>query len=152
MILNLVAQKRIIGKHSDITRLRNQGLIPAVVDGRGNVGKNVVVDEIEFSKILKHSTEEIVMIDLEIDGDKIRTVVKSKQIHPVTRKFLHVDFLELHDDKTIVMNIPIHFVGTPIGTKQGGRYEILVRNVEVVGLPTNLPEKLLVNVENLEAG
>jgi large subunit ribosomal protein L25 len=152
MILNLVAQRRTLGKKSDRTKLRNEGLIPAVIYGRGNVGQNVVISEVDFGKILKHTTEEVVMIDIEVDGVKTRTIIKAKQIHPVTRKYLHVDFLELHDDKPIVVNVPIHYVGSPAGTKQGGRYEVLVRLVEIVALPGNVPATLSVNVDHMEAG
>jgi len=153
MNLKLETQKREMGKKSNLTTLRKSGFIPAVVYGEDLADNiNISICDSDFMKSIKKSLGELAFYDLNIEGKEYRTVIKEKQIHPVSRKTLHIDFQVLHEGSPIVVHIPFKFTGIPAGAKHGGLLEILHRNVEVVCLPKHIVEDIEVDVSSLENG
>ena len=95
------------------------------------------------------------LIDLEIkdaSGSPVKAFVKDYQRHPITDEILHVDFFRVTMTEAISTNVPVEIVGTPIGVKQGGILEIIEREIEVECLPSDLPEKITIDVTNLAIG
>ena len=93
----------------------------------------------------------LVEIDWE-DGRQNRAILKDVQFHPLTDAVLHLDFLEVFGDKPIVMNVPVELVGHAKGVKAGGKLNHAMRRLRVKGHAAQIPEKLIVNVDNLELG
>ena len=90
------AQSRTAEKKSDVTRLRGEGFIPAVVYSKGKAGVPVKLNEHDFEMMLKHHSGENLMIDLQVDGQSAQHVlIKEIQHHPLTSRILHVDFHEM---------------------------------------------------------
>ena len=152
MILNLAVQSRTIGKKSERKALRKGGNIPAVIYSEGQPGTPVSVPTNEFLKLYKKSIGRVAVFNLTLDGQEIRTIVKSRQIHPVSRDYIHVDFLELHKGKEISLSVPFKFTGTPTSLKEGGTLEITMRELKVSCLPRHIPEDIPLNVENIKIG
>jgi large subunit ribosomal protein L25 len=152
MNLELKASVRELGKKSDLNKFRREGFIPAVVYGEGQTGTNILLEAIEFQKQYKKSIGEVAIFELNLGENTIKAFIKEKQIHPLTREFLHVDFVELHKGKPITLNIPIHFTGVAKGTKAGGLLELLHRTLEVSCLPKDIPDEINVDVSNLDVG
>ena len=152
MILNLAVQSRTIGKKSERKALRKGGNIPAVIYSEGQPGTPVSVPTNEFLKLYKKSIGRVAVFNLTLDGNEIRTIVKSRQIHPVSRDYIHVDFLELHKGKEISLAVPFKFIGTPTSLKEGGTLEITMRELKVSCLPRHIPEDIPLNVENIKIG
>jgi large subunit ribosomal protein L25 len=155
--------------------LRKQGLIPAVLYGRMpvelpyqgtlNAGekiveisnqKGLVVTEfsISFDGVRKLIyTPEIHLVDIDIKGSKqVKAILKDSQYHPVSDTILHIDFLEVFDDKPIVMEVPIILEGHAIGVKSGGKLNQSMRTLKAKGLAPDIPEVLKINVDHLELG
>jgi large subunit ribosomal protein L25 len=93
MILNLAVQARSLGKKSELKNLRKSGLIPAVIYSEGQPGMNISVPTNEFNKLYRKSIGEVAVFNLTLNGNEMHAIVKDRQIHPVSRDFVHVDFM-----------------------------------------------------------
>ena len=152
MNIAIEAQKREIKKKSDLTVLRNEKRIPAIIYKQGQEGLNISLEEAEFARIYRQSIGEIAFFDIKVDGNEYKTVIKEKQIHPVTRKVMHIDFQEVIPENKITMKIPLKFIGEPHGIKEGGELEILVRNLHIKCLPKDIPEEVKIDISPLGVG
>jgi len=152
MILNLAVQSRTTGKKSERKGLRKSGVIPAVIYSEGQPGKPISVPTNEFYKLYKKSIGEVAVFNLSLDGTEIRAIVKDRQIHPVSRAYIHVDFLELHKGKEISLSVPFRFIGTPHSLKEGGTLDVVMRDIKVSCLPRHIPDDIPINIENIKIG
>lgn len=152
MIFTLSAQARKTVRKSDLTKLRAQGMIPAVLYGPNTDAISISINDAEFTKCYKKSFAELSFYELELDGKKYHTILKDKLIHPVSRGFLHLDFLEVPATAHMEFEIPIHFVGEAIGTKEGGFADIVQRSVKLVCQADKLPQGLELDISNLHVG
>lgn len=138
------------------TQIRKQGLVPAVVYKAGKETLSISVNEKEFKKALHTSAGENVLIELKIAGpgkDQSRTVlIKEMQYHPYKDNILHVDFHQIALDEVIKVKVPVHTKGEAAGVKAGGILERIMWEVEIECLPTQIPEKLEIDVASLEIG
>ena len=92
------------------------------------------------------------MVNLTIDGVEHKAVIKELQFHPVSDALLHVDFLEITAEKPVTVGIPVELKGLANGVRNGGRLALLIRQIKVTAVYTNIPEKLIIDVTNLELG
>jgi large subunit ribosomal protein L25 len=152
MIFTLKAEPRNTVKKSDLTKLRASGMIPAVVYGAGVEATKLSVQDNEFMKCYKKSFKELAFYELELNGKKYHTILKDKQIHPVRRNFLHLDFLVLDPDSVMEIEIPLNYVGEPVGTKEGGFMDIIQRSIKVQCKVTDIPEGLHLDVTDMQVG
>ena len=95
---------------------------------------------------------EVHTVALTVDGKKYKCILQDVQFHPVNEQILHVDFLELLDDKIVKIEIPVKLVGTAVGVIKGGKLVTKLKKVTVKALPANLPDFIEVDVTNLEVG
>ena len=137
-----------VGKR-DAKELRYQGLVPAVLYG-GKEQTALSVSAADLKPVLY--TADVIIVELNIDGQTKRAIVQDAQFHPLTDVVTHVDFLELFDDKEVSLNIPIKLTGTSPGVKMGGKLVQKLRNLRVKALPANLPQEIAVPMESLEVG
>ena len=93
---------------------------------------------------------EVCFVDLDIDGKKIKAVPQDSQFHKVTDALLHVDFLELSDDRPIRMAVPLLTTGNAAGVLKGGKLVKRMRRLRLRALPANMPENITVDVTNLD--
>lgn len=149
MNVKIVAKAREKGKKSDMTNLRNSGHIPAIIYGEGQEGQKISLEKIPFLRAYKKTIGEIALFDIELDGKKITTILKEKQIHPVSRDFMHIDFQELHKGVSITVNVPFRYIGEPVGISLGGVLEIMVRDIEVSCLPKDIPEDIEIDISTI---
>lgn len=137
-----------VGKR-DARELRYEGQVPAVLYG-GKEQTHLAVSAADLKPILY--TSEVTFIELDVNGKKTRAIIQEAQFHPLTDQITHVDFLELFDDKEVIVNIPIRLVGVSPGVKMGGKLVQKLRNLRVKALPNNLPQEIEVPMEGLEVG
>ncbi len=97
-------------------------------------------------------TPDIYAVNLDIDGQKHKAVLKEIQFHPVKDNVLHVDFYEVNETKPIIMEVPIKLNGLAEGVKAGGRLTASVRKLKVKAVYTNIPERLNIDVTKLGLG
>lgn len=146
---SLVATKRTItGKQ--VKHLRRDGILPANLYGKGIDSQAVQLPIGDFKKIY-NEVHETGVVDLKVEGmDAVPILIKNVAIHPTTYEPLHADFYKVNLKEKVRATIPIVAVGEPkaVTDKIGVLLQTL-NEVEVEALPTDLPESIEVNVENL---
>ena len=128
---------------------RKEGLVPCVLYG----GEEVIHFTVTTDGIRKLVyTPEVYITSLELGRKKHLAVMKELQFHPVSEQLLHVDFLQVTDKKPVVIDIPVVLEGLAEGVKTGGKLSLEMRKLKVKGLHKDLPEKLVINIDNLGLG
>jgi large subunit ribosomal protein L25 len=135
--------------------LRNKGLIPANVYKSGKAATNLQVSVSDLNSIIHTKAGENVIITLKISGAeaaKDKTVViKELQREPIKNQILHVDFNEISLTEALKVNVPLVSKGEPVGVKvDSGILEHIIRELQVECLPTDIPEKIEVDVSNMK--
>ena len=131
--------------------LRQSGQIPAVIYGHAREAQPLSLNAREFDRLLEHVTASTV-IELDLDGRTSRTLIREIQRHPFRREVLHVDFLELVAGEKVTVEVPIVYVGTPQGVRDGGILDQIKHQLTVEADPTVLPEHFEVDVSALTIG
>ena len=137
--------------------IRKQGLIPCNIYGVKRGGEKNLPVALSFTSSFAELrkaiyTPHVYVVNLNIDGVDHKAVIKELQFHPVTDALLHVDFLEITEDTPVTVGIPVELKGLANGVRNGGRLALLVRQIKVTAVYTNIPEKLVIDVTNLELG
>jgi large subunit ribosomal protein L25 len=135
-----------LGKKSS-REIRKTGNVPCVMYGKE---KNIHFHAHENSFKNLVYTHEAHLVKLSIEDKEYMAVLKDMQFHPVKDNILHADFIELHDNKPVVINIPIHVTGDSVGVIAGGKLSIKRRNLKVKGLANDLPEALHIDITDLK--
>jgi len=130
-------------------KLRREAYVPGVVYG-GEKPKHFYAPTILFRDLIY--TPDAYFVDLNIEGQLTKCVLKEAQFHPVSEVLLHADFFEIADDKKVVMDIPVQVVGTAEGVKKGGKLFLKTRKVKVKALPADMPDTIDLDVSSLELG
>lgn len=137
-------------------KLRAKGLIPAVFYGPRSQTVRLVIDSKELTKALQTEAGENVLIDLDIlkgpQSERKVVMVKDIQIDPLQRMTLHTDFYEVTMDEMVTVEIPVHLVGKPEGTKMGGILEQVRRAIQIQCLPGDIPKSIDIDVSLLKIG
>ena len=162
-----------LGKKA-VKALRAEGKIPAILNGgkiidlpftgtlkpgekiveiprgRGIIVTDIAVNTEDVRKLIY--TPDIFEINLEINGETRKAVMKELQFQPVKDTVLHIDFLEVYPEKPIVMEVPVQIEGLVKSVKAGGKLSLSMRKLKVKAPYTEIPERLVVNVDNLGLG
>lgn len=162
-----------LGKKA-VKALRAEGKIPAILNGgkiidlpftgtlkpgekiveiprgRGIIVTDIAVNTEDVRKLIY--TPDIFEIDLDIHGDARKAVMKEIQFQPVKDTILHIDFLEVFPEKPIVMEVPVQIEGHAEGVKAGGKLTLSMRKLKVKALYSEIPERLVINVDHLGLG
>src|SRR5687768_1028182 len=134
-------------------RLRAQGLIPGVVYGAKKEPVPVAVSPKEIGTILRSASGENTLFDLQLDGGRRKVILKEFQVEPIKGKLLHADFYEVALDQALEVTVHIELTGVPVGVKvEGGILDFVTRELQVECLPTDIPEKIVVDVSELGMG
>ncbi len=147
-------QRNTVGK-SPARALRREGLIPAVLYGPKRETMSLTVSPMDLEKIYKDSGTEQVVLKLVIENgvtQNVTVLVKEVQTSPVTRQYLHLDFLEISLDEEIVVRVPVEVTGKSIGIERGGFLQLVRHELEVSCLPMDMPEKIEVDIADLDIG
>lgn len=132
-------------------QLRREGLIPGIVYGNEE-SLSVSINQKDFSRLLKKAgTNSIVNLKIKNKNDRM-VIIKELQKEVINKNILHVDLLEISMNKKLRIRVPIEETGTPVGSKKGGILTHLLREVEVECLPANIPQKLPIDISNLDVG
>ena len=127
--------------------IRKDNGVPCVLYGGGkNINFTVKADDLRKLVYTPH----IYVVNLTIDGELHTAIMKELQFHPVKDNILHIDFLEINEQKPIVMEVPVKLQGLAEGVKAGGKMKYAARKAKVKGLYTNLPETVKVDVSDLD--
>jgi large subunit ribosomal protein L25 len=129
--------------------LRKNADVPCVMYG-GNEVLHFYAHENEFLNLVY--SHNVYLVDIDIEGNKHRAIMQELQFHPVTDKILHIDFVEVFEDKPVTISIPIKLTGSAIGIKEGGKPRQKRRSLRVKGLPADLPDVLEIDITKVNIG
>jgi large subunit ribosomal protein L25 len=149
-----VNPRKDLGKNAS-RRIRRDGSIPGIIYSHGE-SEPVTIPRKDFFKLFKGRISESVIFDLHStdkkDDIERMAYVKDYQMDPVSGEIFHVDLFRVTKGEKIHTHVPIEFVGVPRGVKLGGILEVDAREVVVECLPMDLPEKIQIDVTNMNVG
>ncbi len=137
-----------VGK-KDAKAVRNSGSVPCVLYGTGEQ-IYFSVRNIDMLKIVV--SPDVYIVELDIEGTKKTGIIQELQMHPVKEAVQHVDFLELVDNKPVVIGIPVKLVGRSKGVLNGGRLQQVFRRLKVQALPKDLPSEIEIDITPIKIG
>jgi large subunit ribosomal protein L25 len=135
-----------LGKKSS-KKTRNEGNVPCVIYGKE---KNIHFHAHENSFKNLIYTHNAHIVNLNLEGKEYKVVLQDVQFHPVTDKISHADFIEIFDNKPIVISLPIKVTGDSVGVKAGGKLRIKRRHLKVRGYANDIPESLLIDITEVK--
>ena len=131
------------------SELRKENIVPCVMYG----GKEILhfaAHENEFRHLIY--TNHVYLVKLNIDGKSYQAVLKDAQFHPVSDKLNHIDFVEVDDNKSVVVSLPVTISGSSVGIKAGGKLRLRRRYLKLRGLIKDFPETLDIDITDLNIG
>src|SRR5256886_14820874 len=153
--VKLVAERRETTGRSAMRKLKQRGIIPAVVYGGKDKPQPLQVSRRDISVMLSHASGENILVELEIAGEKSSRMAMIQEIRhsPVGGDVLHIDFHAVSMDEKIQADVPLESMGTANGVKNfGGLLEQNLRSLAIECLPRDLPDVLTVDVSALNIG
>lgn len=148
-VITLQAEPRTsLGKAATKSDRRND-TVPCVLYG-GNEIHHFTVKPLALRDLVY--TPQFKTVIIELGGTSYTCILKDLQVHPVTEKILHVDFLRLIDNHPIKVEVPVSFEGVAQGLKSGGKMIKKVRKVKIKSLPHNLVDKLVLDTTPMGLG
>jgi len=150
------AEKRTDKGKNASRRMRHAGRIPAVLYGGDGSAEVLTVDPKSVEAILHSESGENTLFSIKLSPGGVlpgRVMVKEHQVDPITDRVTHADFMRIAMDRAIRVQVVIHPVGIAPGVKlQGGILDHPLREVEVECLPADIPERIDVDISELELG
>lgn len=153
--IEMQAIKREVGSRGELRRLRQEGLLPAILYGADLGSMPIQVPTKELERIISSPTGRNTLIQLEIKGDRKKpplAIIKDIQRDPIKGVLLHVDFQQISLREKLQTEVPVVLAGTPVGVNEGGTIQVGLRSVEIECLPAEIPSALTLDVSGMAIG
>jgi large subunit ribosomal protein L25 len=137
-----------VGK-KDAADLRRAGRVPCVNYGTGTQ-THFHVAYLDAERLVK--TPNVYMVDIDVEGKKLKGIIQDVQFNPVSDKIIHIDFLEVQENAPIKVKLPIKLTGFAIGVRSGGKLRQNFRKVTVLGMEKDLPENVEIDITPMKIG
>ncbi|MCX7095946.1 MAG: 50S ribosomal protein L25/general stress protein Ctc [Methylobacter sp.] len=153
-VFEFVAESRGQSGKNAAKRARRAGNVPAVIYGGHSEPQMLLINHNEVIKHLAHEAVYSHVLDVTVDGRTEKAVLKGVQRHPAKFQVLHMDFLRVTMSEALKVHVPLHFINeqVSVGGKKGGIVAHAMIDVEVICLPTALPDYIEVDLKNLDIG
>lgn len=153
-VFEFVAEARSVSGSSAARAIRRQGKVPAVMYGGSAEPEMLVLDHNELLKHLAHEAVYSHVLDVKVGGRTEKAVLKKIQRHPAKPQIMHIDFMRVDESHKLKAHVPLHFINesTSVGVKKGGVVGHVMADVEIVCLPSALPEYIEVDMANIDVG
>lgn len=134
--------------------LRREGRIPAILYGKDQAPVNFSIDEQQFMLLYKKGGIQHKLLDMKVDGKTYHVLPRDIQLHPVSDKPEHIDFLKVDDKSRVKVLVPVRLLGTDkcAGVKRGGVINIVRHDLELVSVPDAIPSVITIDVAALDIG
>lgn len=133
----------------ELNKARKEGNVPAQLYGKEIAPMSLFINCDDFEDIARRVTESMI-IDLNLGGKKYPTLVKEVQKENISDEILHIDFNLIEKGHKIRVKVPLHLSGIAQGVRDGGILEHATHDIEVECEPDALPEKIEIDITNLE--
>ena len=135
-----------VGKKST-KEIRREGKVPSTLYFKGEEPESIAVEKLKLYQALKSDQR---IYEVELKGESQYVMVKAVQYHPVTDEILHLDFMRVRRSEKMTISVPLVLVGKPIGVTEGGILSQALNQIEISCFPTNVPEQIEVNIDDME--
>jgi large subunit ribosomal protein L25 len=135
-----------------VKHLRKEGWIPGIIYGHGEKSIAIMIQEEELKNVLHNLHSEATLLNLDYEGKKLKVLMREVSRNPLTEKMLHVDFQHIHENEEVNVHVILEFQGKAKGIEEGGILNIEHRDLIIRCLPKDIPEKIVVDVTDLEIG
>ena len=151
---NLKAIKRENTSSGSTNRLREKGLVPAILYGGKDPNQNISINKKELLSIVKSDTFLSKVLELDIDGKKEKVIPRDVAFHIISEEPIHIDFMRIVSGKKIILEIPVKFINHPDspGLKRGGVLNIVRRKVELKCPAENIPNEIVIDLAGTDIG
>ena len=130
--------------------LRDGEKVIEIGNGKGLITTDLTVKVEDVRNLIY--TPDIYAIELNVHGEKRMAVLKDLQFHPVKDNVLHIDLLEVNENKPVAIDVPVKLEGHAEGVKAGGKLTLSMKKLRVKAVYTQVPERLVINVDSLGLG
>jgi len=155
MKIAIKAEPRSVQGTGASRRLRRTDMVPGVLYGGGKDARPIQLNHKDLFFNLKKEAFHASILDIEVADEKAQVLLRDYQMHPFQPRVLHVDFQRVAADKKIHMKVPLHFINAEVspGVKvAGGIVQHVMNELEISCLPKDLPEFIVVDLANIQAG
>ena len=148
-----VSRRENVGKGA-ARAARRAGIIPAVVYGTEAEPISVGIQELELNRLIKQTGFFSQLFQLDVEGDKMNVLARDLQLHPVTDRAMHVDFLRVAANASITVSVPAAFINEDEcpGLREGGILNVVRYDIEVSCRPDAIPEQIEVDLTGFQVG
>ena len=133
---------------------RRTGQVPAVIYGAKQAPDMIAVSEAELRKLINTGHFTTAIINIDVDGKAQKTLMRDIQLHPVTDRVVHLDFLRVDADTKVYVKVPVHFRDHPEspGIKRGGVLNIVHHEIELQCPADRIPDEVIISLKGLDVG
>ncbi len=131
-------------------RLRASGKLPAVAYKKGADAKHLVVSPTEIVDVLTSERGVNSVVQMDVSGQTLQAMIRDYQYHPLSRKLLHADFIEVSDDEKVEVNIPLNLTGKAKGIVMGGVLRQVFRELPIRCVPSAIPTQVTHDISDLD--
>ena len=151
---NLKATKRDTATTGQLNKLRQSGFIPGIVYGGSDPNAKISIEKKLIKNILNSDSFLSSVLDLDLDGNKLKVIPRDVAFNVVSDEPIHIDFMRVVPGTKIILEIPVKFINNNDcpGLKVGGVLNIVRRKVELKCPAENIPEEIIVDLKGLEIG
>ncbi|THE11464.1 50S ribosomal protein L25/general stress protein Ctc [Bacillus timonensis] len=146
----LEATERVKDKHSTLTKIRQAGNIPAILNGP-NKSQPIFVSSIDFLKTIRETGRNGI-IKLSINNNQHSVMLHDIQTDPIKSEVLHADFQIVNMSTEVTVDVNLNLVGEAVGVKDGGVLQQSIHQISISALPTDIPQTIDVDVTHLGVG
>ena len=154
-IIELTAQSRSDTGKGVARKLRDKGEIPAILYGLGSDPVPLSVVRRDLALLLQSQHSHHLLLNLKVEGDQSETslaLLHQLELDPVRNNLIHADFMRVDRNKPIQTTVPVTLEGTPVGVRNGGVEQFVLREIEVEALPDQIPEEIRIDASGLDIG
>lgn len=145
-----VSKREVVGT-GKLNKLRAQNFVPGVIYGhtlKENI--NIQIKESDLRVLLGLDETDSLPVELDLDGQKILSLIKNVQHNHLTDSTTHVDFQSVTPDSMVLVKVPVHLSGTPVGVAMGGQVQQLVHQLPIRCKVKDIPEEISASIASLE--
>lgn len=147
--LELKGELREVEGKKGASTLRREKMVPCVIYG----GETPIHFSVEVGKLKPLVyTPNAYFVNINLQDKTYKSAMREIQTHPVTDALLHIDFIQIFDDKPVKMELPVRVVGNSAGVRAGGKLSVNVRKLKVEALPGKMPDDISLDITNLNIG
>ncbi len=148
----LKATKRTSASTGQVNKLRSEGFVPAILYGGKEKNLNISLRKLHLKDLINTETFMSKVFDLDIDGVSEKALPREVAYDPVSDEPIHIDFIRIVKGSKLVLEIPVKFINseTSPGLKKGGVLNIVRRKVELKCPTENIPNEIIVDLDNVE--